>query len=265
MIAALGMYDFAQTCGANDRFWALIRDSLRDAGQDAPQSLTRGDLAYWTGWLSPDLLFSQTCSLPYRTKLAGKVTLIATPDYELAGCPAGHYRSVYVARKDDEFETLGDAAGLDFAYNEAASHSGWAAPYADHMARGMALRPTLRTGAHRASVQAVADRRADYAAIDALSWAMICNEDRCAQNLCIIDATPASPATPYITAINRDPAPLRAALAQAFTSLSPADRAALHLRGLIDIPSSSYLSLPIPPAPQAKPCPLPCSENILGG
>jgi ABC-type phosphate/phosphonate transport system substrate-binding protein len=249
LIAALGMYDRAQTMGANDKLWALMRDGLRDLAQDAPDELSRGDLAYMQGWLSPDLLFSQTCSLPFRTKLVGRVNLIATPDYGLEGCPAGHYRSVYVARRDDGFTSLEDVAGLDFAYNEALSHSGWAAPYADHLARGLTLSPTLCTGAHRASAIALATGRADYAAIDALSWAMICAHDDFANKLCVIGHTPPSPALPYITA--KDPAPLRAALTQAIAALTAADRAALHLRGLVGIPEAAYLSLPIPPAPTA--------------
>jgi ABC-type phosphate/phosphonate transport system substrate-binding protein len=250
LIAALGMYDRRETAGAHDRLWALMRDCLRDLGQAAPDTLTRGDMALMRGWLSPDLLFAQTCSLPFRAKLHDKVHLIATPDYGLQGCPAGHYRSVYVARRDDQFDGLEEAAGLDFAYNEALSHSGWAAPYADHTARGLVLTPTLRTGAHQLSARAVAEGRADYAAIDALSWEMICTYDDFASQLQVIGHTPPSPALPYITAQN--PAPLRAALAQAIAAMSHSDRSTLHLQGIIDLPPEAYLTLPIPPAPATK-------------
>lgn len=249
LIAALGMYERRETMGAHDRLWALIRTALHDMGQDAPQNLTRGEGALWAGWLSPDLLISQTCSLPYRAKLAPHVTLIAAPDYGLTGCHAGQYRSVYVARKDNDFQSLHEAAGLDFAYNEALSHSGWAAPYADHRARGLMLRPSLRTGAHRLSAQAVALRQADYAAIDALSWLLIQSYDAFAADLAVFDHTPPSPALPYITANSRDPAPLRAALAQAISAACPNDRAALHLRGLCDSAAADYIALPIPPPP----------------
>ena len=247
LIATLGMYDRPETMGAQDRFWALIRDALRDLGQDAPDGLTRGDMAYMQGWLSPNLLFSQTCSLPFRAKLSQKVHIIATPDYALPDCPAGQYRSVYIARRADGFDRLEDVAGLDFAYNEALSHSGWAAPYSDHAARGLPIRPSLRTGEHRASAIAVATGRADYAALDALTWEMICTYDAFAAQLQVIGQTPPSPALPYITAQN--PAPLRAALTHAMAALRPDDRATLHLRALVDIPAAAYLSLPIPPAP----------------
>ncbi len=248
LIAALGMYDRPETAGANDRLWALMRDALRDLGQDAPGALTRGDAGLMPAWLSPGLLFAQTCSLPYRAKLADKVALIATPDYALESCPAGYYRSVYIARQDGP-ATLGEISGRAFAYNEALSHSGWAAPYGDHLTLGLTLKPTLRTGGHRASAIAVAEGRADYAAIDALTWKMICTYDDFAAQLQVIGATPPSPALPYITA--QDPAPLRVALAQAIAAMTAQDRATLHLRGLVDIPEADYRALPIPPVPAA--------------
>lgn len=249
LIATLGMYDRAENAGAHDRLWALMRDALRDMGQEAPTALTRGDLAFMAGWIAPNLLFSQTCSLPFRAQLSGQVQIIAAPDYALPDCPAGHYRSVYIARKSAGFSCVAEAAGLDFAYNEALSHSGWAAPFADHQARGLALRPTLRTGAHRLSAQAVAKGRADYAALDALSWVMIQRYDGFARDLAVIGHTPPSPALPYITAQGRDAAALRAALGQAIAALGAEDRASLHLSGIMDIPASAYLALPIPPAP----------------
>jgi len=247
LIAALGMYDRAETMAANDRFWAQIKAALREMGQDAPDRLTRGTAALMQAWQSPDLLFAQTCSLPFRAKLAGRVQIIATPDYGLEGCPAGYYRSVYVAKRGNGALTLPDLAGRPFAYNEGLSHSGWAAPWADHVARGLTIRPTLATGSHHASAQSVAEGRADYAALDALTWDMIQRYDPFAADLIAIDYTPPSPALPFITAQN--PAPLRSALGQAITDLPAADRATLHLRGVVDIAQSSYLSLPIPPTP----------------
>ena len=101
MIASLGMYDRAEAQASNDRLWGLIRDGMRDHGLAAPQALTRGAGAYWDAWMAPDLVLSQTCGFPYRARLHDKVTLIGTPDYGVAGCPAGHYCSVYVARADD--------------------------------------------------------------------------------------------------------------------------------------------------------------------
>lgn len=251
MIAALGMYDHPALAASNDALWRGIRDALRAQGLSAPKKLTQGDLAYMQGWLSPDLLFSQTCSLPYRSKLANHVQIIATPDYGLEGCPAGYYRSVYVTHKNTSFKSLEDVAGQNFAFNEALSHSGWAAPYGDHALRGLQIRPSLETGGHRASAQAIAEERADYTALDALTWKLIQKYDAFASQLKVIGHTPPSPALPFISAKTRNPAPLRAALAQAINALPAADRATLHLRGLTDIAETDYLALPIPPEPSA--------------
>ncbi len=250
LIAAFGMYDRPETAAALDRLWAKMRDHLRAMGQSAPQDLTRGDLAYMAGWTSPNLLISQTCSLPFRAKLSAQVALVATPDHGLEGCPAGYYRSVYVARKNGP-KDLRAAAGLDFAYNDDLSHSGWAAPYADHAARGLELRPKVQTGSHRASARAVAQGQAGYASLDALSWALIARYDDFASNLVVIDATPPSPALPFITAKSRSPVPLRDALAASIAALSEADCQTLHLRGVTTVDQAAYLAQPIPPAPAA--------------
>ena len=110
------MYDMAPLQGANDRFWALIRDALGFG----PQTLSR-DGDPWDIWRSPDLLFAQTCGLPFRARLQGQVQLIGTPDYGLKGCPPGHYCSVLVARAEDPRADLGEFSGARFAYNEALS------------------------------------------------------------------------------------------------------------------------------------------------
>ena len=128
MIASLGMYDFGPVMAVNDRLWALIRDRLRADGIDAPDALTRGEGAYWQAWQSPDLLLSQTCGYPFRARLQGKVTYVGTPDFGVDGCAPGYYRSVLVARADDPRSTIADFDGARFAYNEALSQSGWAAP-----------------------------------------------------------------------------------------------------------------------------------------
>ncbi len=249
MIASLGMYDRPETAAANDALWAGIRDGLRAQGLTAADALTRGDLAYMAGWTSPDLIFSQTCSLPFRAKLHDQVRLIATPDYGLENCPAGFYRSVYVARHDDPRAQLADFGGSRFALNDGLSHSGWAAPWADHMARGLAIVPFLQTAGHRGSGIAVVQGQADYAALDQVSWNLMCRFDDFAKGLRVIDQTPISPALPFVTAKTQKGAQIYDALTGAIAALSGDHRAALQLRGCVTIPAAAYLDLPIPPAP----------------
>lgn len=238
------MYDRPETAAANDRFWEAIRDHLGHG----PARLTRaGDP--WDHWQSPDLLLSQTCGSPYRNRLHGRVTLVATPDVDLPDCPTGHYCSVLIARHDDSRATPRAFATARFAYNDPLSQSGWAAPQTYAAGLGFAFTNPQRTGAHRASAQAVAEGRADIAAIDALTWALIQRHDDVAAQLRVIARTPPTPALPYITAQGRDPAPLRAALTRALSALGSADRHTLGLRGITCISPQAYLAVrnPAPP------------------
>ena len=249
MIAALGMYDFGAAQTANDRFWALIRDDLRASGIDAPDDLTRGEDAYWPAWQSSHLILSQTCGYPYRARLHGHVTLVGTPDYGLPDAPPGHYYSVFVVRRDDPRSDLLAFDGAPFAYNEDLSQSGWAAPQIHAARLGISLPPALRSGGHQLSARAVADGVADIAALDAVTWAMLQGADPVVTQLRVIARTDPTPVLPYITARDRDPAPIFAAIAQAIPALAPADRALLHLKGIVAIPPAAYLAVPNPPTP----------------
>ena len=251
MIASLPMYDRPETAAANDRLWAGIARALAAEGLAAPAALDRAT-GLWETWTSPDLLLSQTCGLPYRTRLHGQVTLVATPVCDLPGAPPGHYHSVLVARRRDPRRDLADFDGATLAYNEALSQSGWAAPAAAAAALGITYGAGVATGTHRASARAVAEGRADLAAIDGLTWRMIRRWDDFAAALKEIGTTRPTPALPWITARSRDPAPIARALREAVARLSPEDRDALGILGTTWIPPEAYLALPPPPSPQAN-------------
>ena len=256
MIASLGMYDFGAAQAANDRLWALIGTGLRGRGLDAPATLTRGESAYWPAWESPDLILSQTCGYPFRARLHGRVTYVGTPDYGVEGCAPGHYRSVFVVRDDDPRTTLAAFDGARFAYNEPLSQSGWAAPQTHAARLGIRLPPALQTGGHRLSAAAVVDGRADIAALDAVTFALMQGVDPAATRLRVIAKTEPTPGLPYITASGRDAAPIFDAVSAAIAALAAPDRAALHLRGFVRIPVADYLAVPNPPAPERIAAPI---------
>lgn len=247
MIAALPMYDRPETAGALDRLWVLARDRLRAAGYRAPEALSRGGDP-WAQWRSPDLVLGQTCGLPYRAHLHPHVTLVATPDHTLPGCPPGYYRSVLVCAADDPGETPA-FSGAPLAFNEALSQSGWAAPQAHFAARGLAIRPTLETGSHRASARAVVEGRAAFAAIDAVIWEMLRRWEPWTTLLREFDRTAPAPALPFIAACDADGAATRQALRTALAMLAPGDRATLMMHDVVMLPASAYLAQPLPPAP----------------
>lgn len=249
MIASLGMYDRPQTAAALDRLWAAIRDGFRARGIGAPDALTRGDGAYWPAWQAPDLVFSQTCGLPFRAGLHHSVDMIGTPDNRVDGCPAGFYRSAFVARADDARQTPQAFAGAGFALNERVSQSGWGSAVTWFGARNLALCPALETGSHCQSAQEVLEGRADFAAIDAVTWSLLSEHADWSAGLKVIGHTDPTPALPYITAKGGDTAAMFDAVAGAIHEIDAADRAILRLHGIVKIPLETYLAVPIPEAP----------------
>jgi ABC-type phosphate/phosphonate transport system substrate-binding protein len=249
MIASLPMYDRPETAAANDRLWAGIRDRLRAEGLPAPEALIRGASDLWPQWTSADLVLSQTCGFPYRTRLHGQVLLVGTPDYGVDGCAPGYYRSVFVARADDPRDRIDQFDGAGLAYNEAMSQSGWAAPQA-HAARiGIRLLSVLETGAHEQSARAVAQGRADVAALDAVTWRLLQRFDPVTRNLREVGLTDPTPGLPLITSQTHDPDILFDVLAEAIADMPDADRDLTGLLRLVRIPAAAYLSVPTPPSP----------------
>lgn len=248
MIASFPMYDWPMTEAAHDRLWRGIRDRLRAAGIAVPDGLTR-NASIWDMWESADLVLSQTCGMPYRTRLHGQVNLVATPDYGLPDAPEGYYYSQFVVRADVAGD-LPDFIDLTLAINGQDSQSGWAAPQ-NHVAKiGRRFTKTLHTGAHRESARAVAEGRADIASIDAVTWIYYQRHFPTeAAKLRVLGHTDPTPGLPYITARARPPAPLATAAAAAIADMDTADRALLGLKGLAYIPTSAYLAVPTPPAP----------------
>lgn len=248
MIAALPMYDRPENAAAHDALWAAVRDGLRRLGIAAPEALDRS-AELWAGWTDPGLVLGQTCGLPFRTRLHDRVQLVAALDYALPDTPPGHYRSLFLTRAGEPGE-LADFATRRFAYNQPESHSGWAAPQIAAEALGFRFVPALETGAHRASARAVAEGRADIAAVDWITWRGIERwEPDLARSLRVIAPTGAAPGLALIAAPGADVAALRAELAAAVSGLSPGARDILGVAGLVEIPAADYLAVPTPAGP----------------
>jgi len=99
LLASLPMYDLPETEDATRILWRGLAEHLRSAGiQDVPGTLTR-QLDVPEHWLSPDLLFSQTCGYPFTHILKGRVRLIATPCYNAPGCEGPEYCSIWWCRR----------------------------------------------------------------------------------------------------------------------------------------------------------------------
>lgn len=247
--ASLPMY--AAPSDAVATFWAGLRDHMRDAGlTDVPDALCRPTdlLAHWR---RPDLLLSQTCGFPLVTSLAGQVRYVATPRYRARGCNGAFYSSAVVVRADDDVEGLAGLAGRRVAVNAHDSQSGMNALRAMIAPLASGLRffaEVIETGAHRASVAAVRTSRADVAAIDAVTWALLARDQPDeTETLRVLTFSGEAPGLPLVTALSTpaaDVGRLRSALARACADETlAACRADLLIDGFEVLPSDAYDSI----------------------
>lgn len=199
-IAALPMYNVTPSLESEWRAWLTDVLSMVKPGC----RIVEPDEELHGFWRRPNLLVSQTCGYPLMHGLRDQVQLIATPRFDAPGCEGAHYASVLVTRADAPFDTLASCRGARAAYNQDDSNSGMnalrhaVAPYARD---GAFFRSVLRTGSHVGSLQAVADNRADLAAIDCVTFAFVCDElPELARRVRRIGMTTASPGLPLIAA-----------------------------------------------------------------
>ncbi len=242
-IVSLPMYDWPELQSHNDHFYDQLKASLKERGFETPEALERTRDRQEV-WQSNQLLLSQTCGLPLVTSLENKVSLIGTPAYGV-DCGAGSYYSVIVVHNDSTLEKLDDLKGKIFAYNEKGSQSGYAALLhtlsfienaPEHFTR------SVPSGAHRESIKFVADRRADFAAIDAVTWELALRHEPAAEKIRVITYSEPTPTLPFITAMRspRELDMLHMAVVDAMVGLDEATREALLLIGFSPTQITDY-------------------------
>jgi ABC-type phosphate/phosphonate transport system substrate-binding protein len=246
MIASLMMYARPELRAAHTRFWTLIRARLALAGIDAPATLSQ-DMDEFEVWKHPQLVLSQTCGMPYRLWLHDLVKLVGTPDYGLAGCPPGYYRSAIVVRGDDRRDELDAFRDAVFAYNQTFSQSGYAAMWQHLKQHGFWFENSLHTEQHISSARAVCDGRADIAALDAVTWRLLQKYEDFSQELRVLDWTVPTPGLPLITGIGRNSNDVFDAFEAAISLLNADDRAMLGVQGIVKIPKEVYFQVGNPP------------------
>jgi ABC-type phosphate/phosphonate transport system substrate-binding protein len=197
------MYDLPETADATGALWHGLAAHLQKAGiREVPDSLIRQPNLP-DDWLSPGLLFSQTCGYPLTHTLKGRVHLLATPCYGASGCEDAGYSSIVVVRANAPTRSFAELRGRRVAFTSAHSHSGFnalralAAPLAE---AGRFFGEAIETGSHAASLELVASGKADVAAIDCVTFALLSRYRPSAvasvRELC---RSASAPAMPYIT------------------------------------------------------------------
>ncbi|RFB83899.1 phosphate ABC transporter substrate-binding protein [Rhizobium leguminosarum bv. trifolii] len=188
---------------ATAEFWSFLRRYLSQSGlTDLPETLDR-TVAHDEAWLRPDLLLSQTCGYPFARRLRGKVRLVATPVYDYPGCDGPLMRSFIIVRKDSPLRSLEDLRGTTAAINSPDSNSGsnlFRAAIAPLAPEGRFFGRIIETGSHGGSIAAVAEGRADSAAIDCVTYENVRRFDpQHIKGIRIIAETPKGPGLPFIT------------------------------------------------------------------
>jgi ABC-type phosphate/phosphonate transport system substrate-binding protein len=241
-VAALPMYNVTPALAADWRAW--LGDVLRAVDPQARIVDPGEDLQAF--WRRPELLISQTCGYPLAKGLHHQVQLIATPHFDAPGCHDANYSSVIVTHAAAPFTTLATCRGARAAYNQDDSNSGMnvfrhaIAPLAKD---GRFFSAALRTGSHLDSLHAIARNHADVAAIDCVTYALVCDTlPELAQQVRVLDWSAASPGLPLIASHKIAPATieaLRAALHDA-TRTQPERAARLRLKGFSALTLRDY-------------------------
>ena len=238
------MYDWPEVHGAVDALWAAIYWGLRDAGIDAPEGVWRPDRPEDL-WTHPDLLIGEICGYQIVNELRGRVEVLGVLDRGVDGCEPGDYRSVLVCRDDDSAVGLEDFRDRTVAVNGHRSQSGYGAlvhEVAPLAVDGRFFDSEVTTGSHRGSMRAVADGRADVAAIDEVSWRLGLDHEPVVDRLRVVAWTEPTPGVPLVTSWTnaglRDR--LNDAISTAVADLDVKVREPLHLYGYRPRPTSDY-------------------------
>jgi ABC-type phosphate/phosphonate transport system substrate-binding protein len=247
-VAHLPMYDLPEVRTATDALWRGIAARLRAAGvAEVPVALSR-HLTHEQGWRHPGLLFGQSCGYPAVYTYHSMLRIVAAPIYDAPGCSGTKHRSFLLVPVDSPARTIADLRGKRFALSAWDSNTGMnlarlaLAPLAEG---GRFIGEIVETGGHAASLVLLADRGADVAAIDCVSYALFArNRPALAARTRILAPTAASPTLPFVTARTNGDATVRAlrdALAGAFSDPALADsRAALFLAGIMPADEADY-------------------------
>lgn len=247
-LAALPMYDLPELRWATDALWrAIVAAAARQGLADLPAALAPSRDPHRL-WADPDLVFAQSCGYPLTHGYRDKLRYLATPIYRAPGCEGPFYSSWILVRDASAACHVEDLRGTRAAVNNADSQSGMnvlrlaVAPY--HRG-GKFFSAVLASGAHIESVAMVAENRADCAAIDVVTYALLMRYRPQAlfgtRRLC---RTAGAPALPYVTrasASDREVDRLRLALFEAFADpAAEAARAALLIDGVEVIDARAY-------------------------
>lgn len=154
-----------------DAWNSLYEAVAARVGESYPETAyrLRWDVDPHDSWVDPAMVLSQSCGWPLVTTLRDRVRVVGAFSAALDDTVSANYRSVIVARHDASASELAHARA---AVNSKDSLSGWISLLAAFdLPSPEWPGPTVVTGSHAASIEALRSHSADVAAIDAVTWA----------------------------------------------------------------------------------------------
>ncbi len=156
-------------------------------------------------WLSPQLLFAQTCGYPLMTLLRGQVKLVGRPRYELEHAGGGDHCSLLLSREGEGRRTLEDFYDSRGVINDEGSNSGMnllRQRLAPLHREGRFFASVGKSGAHRESLRWLREDLADLAAVDSVTFAYLARfAPHEVAGLRVVARSARSPCLPYIAPV----------------------------------------------------------------
>ena len=239
------MYDWPEIASDWDEFWVLVEQALVQREIIAPRALSRSNDPFEL-WRDENLLLGQTCGWPYANLLADQVVPVANFDHGLQHAPAGHYYSVFICKLGEtrtpqailQSDSIVAVNGLDsqsgFRVLREIDSSFVDQPPKDRIAT---------SGSHRNSIAMVAKGKADFAAIDAVSFELAKAFDHLnTESVTVLGHSAPRPSLPVITSLANKKlvSQLYGALADAVAAMPEALKQQLHIYDVQSAQASDY-------------------------
>jgi ABC-type phosphate/phosphonate transport system substrate-binding protein len=211
-----------------------IRDAAGNVIAPDPATLPPNELDFHRLWLHPALVFAQSCWGPMELGLSKHVQLVGQPSYSAFEGGQGELYSSALVMRAGEAPSVASPAdgsalipvdllrGKRFTFNSLDSMSGIIAPTRDLEALGESMdifSERSESGGHRASIVAIAEGKADVAAIDCQSWAQAQRFEPAAEAVAVVGWTRRRKGLPFITA-RTTPEKIVVALREAVAALA---------------------------------------------
>lgn len=195
-------------------------------------------------FLTPDLLFTQTCGYPLITALRGRVRLVGRPDFDLPHSAGGEHCSLLLVREDEPRNDLDSLRGCRGAANNPDSNTGMnllrhaLAPW---QRDGRYFSELQWSGSHRQSLAWLREGSVDLIAMDSVTFAYLALHSPAeTRGVRLLQRSAPSPALPYITAADEaDARDIREAMNQALEQ-HPQLSTALRIRRILPVVEADY-------------------------